>query len=53
MSKSSKNALTHGVYLQEVVPRWEDAQAFDKLHGEIRRDLKPSSVFVTCILPVR
>jgi hypothetical protein len=30
------------VYLQEVVPRWEDAHAFDKLHGEIRRDLKPS-----------
>jgi hypothetical protein len=42
MSKCSKNALTHGVYAQEVVLRWEDAQAFDKLHGEIRRDLKPS-----------
>ena len=42
MSKLSKNALTHGVYAQEVVLPWEDAQAFDKLHGEIRRDLKPS-----------
>ena len=42
MSKRSKNALTHGVYAQEVVLPWEDAQAFDKLHEEIRRDLKPS-----------
>ena len=42
MSKSSKNALTHGVYAQEVVLPWEDAQAFDNLHEEIRRDLKPS-----------
>jgi hypothetical protein len=42
MSKCSKNALTHGVYAQEVVLPWEDAQVFDKIHGEIRRDLKPS-----------
>ena len=42
MSKRSKNALTHGVYAEEVVLPWEDAQAFDKLHQEIRRDLKPS-----------
>ena len=42
MSKRSKNALTHGVYAQEVVLPWEDAQAFDNLHEEIRRDLKPS-----------
>ena len=42
MSKSSKNALTHGVYAQEVVLPWEHAQAFDNLHEEIRRDLKPS-----------
>ena len=42
MTKRSKNATTHGVYAEEVVLPWEDAQAFDKLHGEIRRDLKPS-----------
>ena len=42
MSKRSKNALTHGVYAQEVVLPWEDAQAFDNLHEELRRDLKPS-----------
>ena len=42
MSKSSKNALTHGVYAQEVLLPWEHAQAFDNLHEEIRRDLKPS-----------
>ena len=40
MSKSSKNALTHGVYAQEVVLPWEDAQAFDNLHEELRRDLE-------------
>ena len=42
MTKRSKNAITHGVYAQEVVLPWEDAQAFDKLHQEVRRDLKPS-----------
>jgi hypothetical protein len=40
--KGSKNALTHGVYAQEVVLPWEHAQAFDNLHEELRRDLKPS-----------
>jgi hypothetical protein len=33
MSKRSKNALTHGVYAQEVVLPWEDAQAFDNFMG--------------------
>ena len=42
MTKRSKNAITHGVYAEEVVLPWEDAQAFDKLHQDVRRDLKPS-----------
>ncbi len=40
--KRSKNSLTHGVYSQEIILPWEDAKAFDSLHQEIRRDLKPS-----------
>ena len=42
MTKRCKNAITHGVYAEEVVLPWEDAQAFDKLHQDVRRDLKPS-----------
>ena len=42
MSKRPKNAVTHGAYTQEVVRPWEDAQAFEKLHEELRHDLKPS-----------
>jgi hypothetical protein len=41
MSKRSRNALTHGGYVKEVLP-WEDGKAFDKLHEDLRRDLKPS-----------
>ena len=30
------------MYAQDVLLPWEDAQAFDKLHEQIRGDLKPS-----------
>jgi hypothetical protein len=42
MSRRSKNPTTHGAYAQEVVLPWEDAQEFDKLYEDVRRDLKPS-----------
>ena len=42
MRKGAKNPLTHGAYAQEVVLPWEDAEDFERLHEELRRDLKPS-----------
>jgi hypothetical protein len=43
MSKSntSKNALSHGAYSNQVVLPWENEQDFNKLHEELRDEFLP------------
>jgi hypothetical protein len=41
-SNSSKNALSHGAYSDDIILPWENAQDFKDLHDELRRELFPN-----------